>query len=447
MTTARPLSRSRALRLASLATLGTLLAVLPLARSASAEPLACKRAISSGLTKFVQGKVKLLKKCNESVLKGKISGPCPDAATATRITALAGKLRRSVSQRCGGLDRNCGLGGDDDTLASIGWNVGTCPNLENGSCNNAIADCNDVVDCLYCVGEAAVDQAMDVSYGSLTPSGPGTDLNRCQTSIGKTLTKYFQLKAQALAKCEDKVLAGVVTGPCPDPNTASKLARAGGKVASAICRACGGPDRSCDGSGDLSAATIGFPANCPAVTVPGGSACGQAITTLQRLADCVGCLVNFKTGCLDALGVLSLKSYPGVCSVTPAPTPTPGAPTTTPTSTRTRTPTPVPTATPTGGAATATPTPTATTTAGAGATATATTTPTTTPSPRASPRRRRRRPRGRRRRPRPLADADAHADRDAELRRRHHHAARDVRAGHPVRPHQHLRPLHDLPVS
>ncbi len=352
----------------------------------AAEPVACTRAINANLAKFVQAKTKLLQKCHDAVVKLKKAGPCPDLATATKIARLAGKLRRVVSQRCGGLDRNCGIGGDDDSLASIGWNVGTCPNLENGACGNPIVDCNDVVDCVTCVGEAAVDHAMDLAYGGLTSSGSGSDLNRCQTAIGKSLARYLQAKSQALAKCEDKVVGGALAGPCPDAaKTQPTLARAAAKVAAAICRACGGPDRACGGGDDLSAAAIGFPASCPDVTVPGGTACGGPIATLQDLADCVGCLVDFKTGCLDALAVPSLKSYPGVCSTTPAPTPT-VTPTAVTTPTRTATPSPtttsVGTATATG---TPTPTPSATPTPTVSATPTATSTGTPTPTPTATP--------------------------------------------------------------
>ncbi len=390
------------LRLALAASAAALTVVLMTAAPAVAEPTACKRAISSSLAKFVQGKTKILRKCNEAVLSGKKPGPCPDAIAAEKIDRLAGKLRRTVSQRCGGQDRNCGLGGDDDSLASIGWDVGTCPNLETGSCNNAISDCNDVVDCITCVGDAAVDQAMGLAYGMLAPSAPGSALSKCQAAIGRNLTKYLQLKSQALAKCEDKVVLGSQVGPCPDAaKTAPKIDRAFAKVAPAICRACGGGDRACGGADDLSAATIGFPADCPDVTVPGGTACGNSITTLQRLGDCVACVVDFKTECLDPLGVPSLKSYPLECSGVIDPTPTPAPPTPTHTTTPSPVPTATATATPTGGATvtatptsggptptrTATPSPTATSTSG-GATPTSTVTatatagvPTATPTP------------------------------------------------------------------
>lgn len=354
---------------------------------AAAEPLACKRAVNSGLAKFVQAKLKYLRKCNEGVVLGKHPGPCPDAATATKITRFAGKLRRSISQRCGGLDRNCGLGGDDDSLSSIGWNVGNCPNFEMGGCSNAIADCNDVVDCVSCVGEAAVDQAVALSYDGLTPSSPGSPLNKCQATIGRSMAKGLAARSQALAKCEDRVIKGQSAGPCPDGKTQLKLTRAGAKIITSICSACGGPNHACGGGDDLTAATIGFPPDCPNVTVPGGSPCGGTIADLPDLADCVACVAEFKASCVDALGVPTLKSYPSQCNPVPTATSSPPPSTMTPTPTASKTPTPTPTvtATTTPGGPTATPTLTATPTASQTATPSSTPTKTPTPTPTATP--------------------------------------------------------------
>lgn len=362
------------------------------AAPASADPATCRRSINANLGKFVQAKLKLLQKCEDAVVRGKIAGPCPDVGTAAKITRAAGKLRRAVSQRCGGVDRNCGIGGDDETLASIGWNVGSCPGLETAVCSNSIDDCNGVVDCVDCVGQAAVDQAVVLSYGSLNPSAVGTDLNRCQAAIGKNMARLFAIRAQALAKCEDKLLSGVQAGPCPDAaKTLPKLARAADKLQVAICKACGGLDRNCGTADDITPAMIGFPASCTDVTVPnGGPICTGAIANLQDLVDCVGCVVRFETDCVDILGVPTLKAYPAECGVAATPTPTRTA---TPTPTRTPTPSATRTATPTpgGGTPTVTATVTATGTPGLTATPTVTATPTLTatetptPTPTATP--------------------------------------------------------------
>jgi hypothetical protein len=360
-----------------------LLVTLVVPAIAAAEPSACRRSVSSSLAKFVQAKVKLLRKCNEAVLTGKRPGPCPDALTTEKITRLAGKLRRTISQRCGGADGNCGIGGDDDPLAAIGWDGGSCPNFAHGGCNAAITDCTGVVDCVGCVGEAAVDQAIGLAYDGLAPSSPGTALQKCQAAIGRAAAKYVAVRSQALAKCEAKALAG---GPsCPDGKTGLKLSRAQAKVITGICAACGGVNHVCGDGDDPTITAIGFPASCPAVTVPGGTACGGLVTDVPDLADCVACVVEYGTDCVDALGVPTLATYPAECNPatptptrTPTPTLTPGPPTKTPSGTPTHTPTAtnVDTPTPT---ITRTPTPTLT------ATPTVTPTRTPTPTPTATP--------------------------------------------------------------
>ena len=65
--------------------------------TASADPVSCRRAVNTQLGKFVQAKLKLLRKCHEGVLKGSLSGPCPDIATSWKILRAAGELRRAVS--------------------------------------------------------------------------------------------------------------------------------------------------------------------------------------------------------------------------------------------------------------------------------------------------------------------------------------------------------------
>ncbi|MEO6026730.1 MAG: hypothetical protein ABIR79_07695, partial [Candidatus Binatia bacterium] len=125
-------------------------------------------------------------------------------------------------------------------------------------------------------------------------------------------------------------------------------------------------------------------AHCPAVTIPGGSACGGPINTMQDIVDCVDCVTEFKVDCEVPLAIPGFQAYPGEC-VAGVSTPTPTAtltptPTTTKTVTPTQTPTATLTATPTV-TTTATPTVTATKTTTPTPTATVTATKTTTPTP------------------------------------------------------------------
>jgi cell division septation protein DedD len=367
------------------------LVAMTTASRADADALTCTRTIAKASARFAQGRMNVMRKCRDAILRGSIVGPCPDAKASAKIGKSLAKLQSDIVRRCGGGDGICGTG-DDETLASIGWDIGTCPNFEAGGCTNAIGECGDVVDCLSCVAGAAVDQAMALFYDALAPTPPGSVARRCQAAIGQHTARFFAIKAKALAKCEDGVLTGRITGPCPDPGKAApKIAQARGKLIAKLCKICGGANRVCGGGDDFGPAMIGFPAECPAVTIPGGASCAASIATLQDVVDCVTCVTDFKTDCLDPLAVPAVRAYPPECNVQPAtstPTPTifPGTPTMTPSATRTatRTPTPSPiltataTVTPTSTAPTPTPTPTATRTATPTTTPTVTTTPTPT---------------------------------------------------------------------
>lgn len=218
---------------------------------ANATPVACTREISKGFAKFTQAKMKALGRCEDAVLAGKLAGPCPDAKTTAVLAKAEAKLRSSIQKKCGGPDGVCGSG-TDETLASIGWNVGACRNFESGSCTNAIDHCGDVADCLVCVGNAAVTQAVGLYYDALAASSDGT-VQRCQREIGRSAAKAFRAETKALQKCADARLKGS-PGSCPDPKTNSLIARARAKAVAKMCQVCGGSDGVCGGTGDLTPA-------------------------------------------------------------------------------------------------------------------------------------------------------------------------------------------------
>src|SRR4051794_35199796 len=130
-----------------------------------ADPLRCKREVAKRPAQFAQTKIAALQKCRDAVASGASTGSCPDAKAQAKIVKTEQKMRDSVAKQCGGADRTCGTA-DDDSLASIGWSMGTCPNFETAGCTNAISNCTGVGDCLACVDEAAVDQAISLYYGA-----------------------------------------------------------------------------------------------------------------------------------------------------------------------------------------------------------------------------------------------------------------------------------------
>ena len=300
------------LRYAGLA-VPTLAAMLALGARAEADPLKCQRTILKESAKFVQAKMKALGKCEESKLKGQLP-PLTDchSAASTAIAAAEAAMKDKVEGTCGGGDKDCSTTGDNDSLASIGWDIGTCPDFESLGCVNPINDCDDIGTCLACINEAAVDQAIALYYGALAPSTPGDDLNKCQITIGKEAETYLAKQSKALQKCQDQRIKGVHGDVCPnpaaDPGTPSRKAfdaidKAESKMWLKICKTCGGADRTCDGVGDFTAAQIGFSASCPAVMAPGGASCAGVVTTVANIFSCVDCVDDFKAFCMDRLQV------------------------------------------------------------------------------------------------------------------------------------------------
>jgi len=146
---------------AAAAVVGGLVLLLADPTVAHADPTRCKAAIVRSSTKFVQSKATALVNCEKQVVLGKLpaSTDCRSEATAAmKIANAAARLQAIIAKACGGTDGVCGTADGDDSPASVGWG-GVCPNFENGSCTNAINNCNDIADCLLCIDEAAVDQA------------------------------------------------------------------------------------------------------------------------------------------------------------------------------------------------------------------------------------------------------------------------------------------------
>src|SRR5689334_24247264 len=101
-----------------------LLLVATTAPLATATPLKCRRTISKASAVFVQNELKASQRCEDAILRGKFAGPCPDQKATAKIVKLRAKLASVVASACGGRDKACGVGSDDELLPSIGWTMG-----------------------------------------------------------------------------------------------------------------------------------------------------------------------------------------------------------------------------------------------------------------------------------------------------------------------------------
>ena len=318
------------------------------ARAATVDPAAkCRSTISRAAAAYLKAHAQALQKCRDAIVTKRLPAGtnCYDEPKVSAAIAKSrAKLSRAIAGACGGGDKTCGTG-DDQPLASIGWNLGFCPSFWDGtflviprpppfgpihrariSCRSVLSTCADVASCVACLTGTAVDRAANLAYGSLTPTDPKTDklLQKCQRTLGKETLKFLAIESTALANCWDAVGKGKGTAPCPDPGdgkTAAAIAAAANKKAAAICKACGGLDKSCGGGDDETATVIGFIPSCIDV---GG--CARTVNTLSDVTTCLDCLTQRAENCADRGAVPSLAQYPSGCGVpTPNATPTPGA--------------------------------------------------------------------------------------------------------------------------
>jgi hypothetical protein len=256
---------------------------LPIATPGKAQ-LACRRAILKAGTKFAAADVRARVTCETARVKGKVTGPCPDAKATQKIAAADAKRTKAIVKACGALPPgDTGFG-----AACSGY---------TGACTAAIATTADVSACVDCGARRASTELTSAVYGA----PPDPTLLKCQLALGATTTGYYRAVAALLTKCEDTVARGKLAGPCPDVKTAGKIAAKTSKLAATLCKACGGPDKLCGGTGDASPAALGL-TTCPARTVPGGTVCGNiVIGELSDVVNCAECLARFESTCATAL--------------------------------------------------------------------------------------------------------------------------------------------------
>ncbi|HXJ33257.1 MAG TPA: hypothetical protein VMS22_04385 [Candidatus Eisenbacteria bacterium] len=285
------------------------LTILAFAFATPAAAATCRDVITAEAGRHVQAAAKTLATCARRHVD------CDaDPASAAKLASAAARLRSKVADVCCGGDLTCGTP-DDVALATIGWTTGFCPNLDHHDCNNLIDSPGDVATCLVCLGRAAAE---DLIALAAPPSNPA--LARCTAALPKAVSKLAVSTSKALAACWAARGAGAHANPCPVPGdgrAAAALATASARAAKVVCRACGGADHACGGGDDVSPATLGLPSVCPAVTVPGGAACGGPVTTLADLVACADCVASHDVECADHAAVPAFVPYPGECASPP----------------------------------------------------------------------------------------------------------------------------------
>ncbi len=354
------------------ALLTALALVVMAATSASADTVKCTRSINKEVGKYIKTVQKNVDKCKKkTITKGENGGLLSNCTVAAikaqpddKLEAAALKMKAGIAKSCGGANKTCEVppGDGDDDLAAINWAIGSCMNFESGTgteCDNPIGTCGDIGDCLECIIDKGMEQAIDglvydqfnsANFFPANGADPQKRLNKCQVTIAKNAGKFLLGKQKILSKCWDGKLSGKVTkfdaaSPCPDadlsvPNkSVAKINKLEAKKVAAICKACGGggdgdKDQLCDAvEADIGGGVmptlgdiVSLPYVCPNVSVPpnavhpAGLNCGNPdVDTLQEYIDCIDCVLEFKADCLSASAVGDGNpgagiGYPGECN-------------------------------------------------------------------------------------------------------------------------------------
>lgn len=183
----------------------------------------CRKELRRQSKRYATKTLKLMQRCFDRVGSDDLTGPCPDADTSSKISALAAKADPAK------MENKC----PSDVVPTIGTMLG---------CAGA-TDANDLAICLLAAGDAARAAMLDAQYADSAPAGAITDdaERDCQQTIAKAMGGYFKSALNAILKCEDS-LDLAKTDACPDTSSSAALLKAQTKAFDSIADHCSDAD-------------------------------------------------------------------------------------------------------------------------------------------------------------------------------------------------------------
>jgi len=278
----------------------TALAVAGLVASSTAAhaDVKCRQTVAKESAKLTQSIAKTLQKCEQGVLDGKVTGPCPDTKSADSITKAESKLQAAIVKKC--------------PTSTGEFTYGRCPNETGltGSCSNILIKTKaDEGTCLSCLAEHNAKELFHtVIYGQAVVGASDT-IAKCQKTTGGALVKFYNAKSKALQKCHDGVLKGKIPS-CPDQKTTDAIAKAESKKVASITKDCCGPDGVCGG------ATCS--ASIQPVTCTGGSNAGKPCSPTCAGGTNAGATCTVDSQCPSSTCTGASSGCPGGTCTNPA---------------------------------------------------------------------------------------------------------------------------------
>lgn len=260
----------------------------------AADPLTkCRAGIAKATSKYEQSRAKIMNKCDAAVVKGDITGPCPDTATSAALSDVAAKLAATIAKSCCGEDKICGNSDDITTPAALGYGT-LCADAADGSdCSTiTLADLSTLDECIACNAGGNADGVLATAYDSRV-STTDADLIKCQLEIGAKAAKLYGAASKEVSKCRAKDLGG---GSCTGASDAYLGSKSVAKIAKAEQKAIDSIVGKCTA---YSAAQIGLPTSCPTIVSQGaGDSCTDAaISDVNDYLSCITCVAERSIVC------------------------------------------------------------------------------------------------------------------------------------------------------
>jgi hypothetical protein len=186
----------------------------------------CRAALGASSVQLAKAKARVLRRCNENALRGLAGygplGPTCESRSGTQaaIADAEARVRARIAGKCGSLDPQTDLG--------LGASCTGAP-----YCEFAIDTLPDAIDCVACIAHAEVDQ---LSRGlAALPLDAGTS---CEVGRAFYFLDLVDRDLRDLGACEDRIVDGNGTAPCPDAETADDIQLSDDRYAARLAELC-----------------------------------------------------------------------------------------------------------------------------------------------------------------------------------------------------------------
>ncbi len=317
----------------------------------------CRKAIVDAAAEFEAKTATVLQMCNDAILTGMKSGPCPDSGAQALISALESKAKLEITSACSGqtlanmgfenLSSQCSANGFSPGLpcneasdckgicdaasgakegdfclttsfCSPGTCVGAgecnpvsfCPSVWNDSnkepfgltpatdCYFPLTDAASVAQCVTCVSREVAKAQIDTVFESSSAPSLMAVVD-CERTVGREARAHLAVVREALAECQEDVISRG-KGTCPDFGVVIRVILSRLKLAFELAKKC-----KPQVSGPVAASIYS------AAGRPDPACFDRTVTSPFDAAKALACYLEASANCDDQLGI---GESPAICN-------------------------------------------------------------------------------------------------------------------------------------